>query len=154
MGGVSSRRSSGVKCALDNGVEELRCSSTCWKSDTGHPRDILTPFICLPERMPPDTRHPPCRGPFSGPSPPNPSTPATWSHPSSRVALQEPHHSHQILIFLLMTRRFGYRVLTASLLRDFSGQRDKVRPHRVDGFLPPSAKTKCLSFFLSEHPNG
>lgn len=139
MGGDGGGCSSGVKCGLDNGVEELRCSSICGGAMQGTNR-YFNPFICLPERIQPDTRHPPCRGPFSQPSPPNPQTPATSSHPSSRVALQEPHHSHQILIFLLMTRRFGNRVLTASLLRD------EVRPHRVHGFLLLKPNVSFLFF--------
>lgn len=146
-GGASSRSSSGVKCELDNGVEELRCSSICGgAATTQDTKRLFNPFICLPERIQPDTRHPPGRGPFPRPSPPNLPLPAASSHPSSRAALQETLHSHQILIFLLMTRRFGYRVLTASLLRDYSGQRNEVRPSGGDAFLPPMAKNKCLLF--------
>lgn len=144
MGVGSFRSSPGVKCGLDNGVEEFRCSSICEGATRGTKRHF-NPFIRLPERIQPDTRHPPCRSPLSGPNPPNPPTPVTSSHPSSRVALQEPRHSHQILISLLMTRRFGYSALSASLLWD-----DATRfvPTGGEGFLPVSLKTKCLFSFL------
>lgn len=144
---MSSRSSSGVKCGSDNGTEELRCSSICGGAATTQDTErLFNPFISLPERIQPDTRHPPGRGPFPQPSPPNLPLLATSSHPSSNAALREPLHSQQILIFLLMTRRFGYRVLTASLLRDYSGQRNKAHPSGADGFLPPLANKKCLFF--------
>lgn len=120
-----------------------RCSSI---SGGGLDGSLLNPLICPPERIQPDTRHPPVAARVPGPALQIRLRPPASSRPSSRAALGEPLHSRQILIFLLMTRRFGYRVLTASLLRDYSGQRGEVRPCRGDGFLPPLAKIYIFFF--------
>lgn len=155
MGGgrrASSRSSSGVKCWSDNGAEELRCSSICGgAAATRGTKRLFNPFIRLPERIQPDTRHPPGRRSFPRPSPSKSAAAGRFLAPLQPCSFaRAPPLPPDAYLSPLMTRSFGYRVLTASLLRDYWEKRAEVRPSGGDGFLPPLAKTKYLFFVVSK----